>query len=121
MKEITIEEVVNLAPKDLLLATLDNFFLIANDKRQLIHGFRNSSLKLATENQLKSAVIEYLKNIARVEAPKLCEEFTLEKFEEIYNLKKWRCFGILLVEIVSNRNIELCAEVYEKFLSKVSL
>lgn len=118
MPKVTLEEIVNSASIDFLLTTMENFFEIAKEKRELIQGFRNSSLsKVKDQKKLRNAIIDYIKFKGIRPSAKTEEVLTLEKFEEYYNKKKWACFGTLLIAVASNCNEDLCAEVYEKYFA----
>ena len=118
MPKVTLEEIVNSTSIDFLLTTMENFFEIAKEKRELIPGFRNSSLsKVKDQKKLRNAIIDYIKFKGIRPSDKTEEVLTLEKFEEYYNKKKWACFGTLLIAVASNCNEDLCAEVYEKYFA----
>lgn len=114
MKQVTIEDIVNISPKKLILDTMYNVFEIKKEKKAVVRGFRNIKLEQAPEIQLKTAFIEFLK---KINPSKFEEVPSLKEFEELYNKDPYLCYGGILIGLACEKNIDLCLEAYEKFFA----
>lgn len=114
MKQITIENIVNSAPKKLILDTMYNVFHVGKEKKALIRGFRNGKLEQVPDVQLKTAFVDFLKKI-NTSVENFEEVESLEEFEELYNSKQYLCLGAILIGLIFEKNLELCTEAYFKF------